>query len=658
MLVSVGISACAPGQAPPDWTPADFPNAIHLGGVPDGARDLSSFAFSDLGAWFMFGLPDPEVDSLPGSFPGPLLLTDRGVWLSASLLRPQVEVDGEKVPLEWDAEVDHPAAHLPGRLRQDLRAGSLRISLDLVFSSPGTALVRADFFNEGTETAQVGLDWVGSGFFLPVGFHPRPGGVRIELSASGTVVEIQALSAAAPAETDDEGGYGISADVAALEPEGTRTEYVVISLDPDPEGEPMADPESFFTANDLRWTSYLRSVLAPPDPSSPPSAGPDPRQWVGAKAVQTLISNWRAPRGHLFHAGLFPSYAYRGFHGVWSWDSWKHARALALFAPELAKDQMRVMLDHQNEAGMIPDVIYVDSTNNNWRDTKPPLSAWAVHGIFTATADTAFVAEVYPVLKAYHEWWYRDRDHDGNGLCEYGSTDGTRIAAAWESGMDNAVRFDSAVMVENRPGAWSLNQESVDLNSYLFGEKGYLAELAEVLGRSQEAEALRSGAAELGGLIRSSMFDEETGYFYDIQLESKELIRVQGPEGWIPLWAGVATPEQAERAALVMTDPAKFAGRIPFPTLAMDHPEFDPLDGYWRGPVWMDQAYFAVKALDRYGARMDAAALAGRLLEVPAGLTENGAIFENYHPVTGEGLNAPHFSWSAAHLLMLINEGW
>ena len=47
-------------------------------------------------------------------------------------------------------------------------------------------------------------------------------------------------------------------------------------------------------------------------------------------------------------------------------------------------------------------------------------------------------------LKQYHNWWYRDRDHDQDGICEYGSTDGSLIAAMWESGMDNAVRFDDA----------------------------------------------------------------------------------------------------------------------------------------------------------------------------------------------------------------------
>ena len=34
-------------------------------------------------------------------------------------------------------------------------------------------------------------------------------------------------------------------------------------------------------------------------------------------------------------------------------------------------------------------------------------------------------------------------------MCEYGSTDGTLEAAAWESGMDNAIRFDDAMMLKN-----------------------------------------------------------------------------------------------------------------------------------------------------------------------------------------------------------------
>jgi putative isomerase len=524
--------------------------------------------------------------------------------------------------------------------------------------------------------------------------------VAVELAGRETGMRVRVLepggegAAAVEIVEAPDAGYRIRTPAVLLPPAGVVSRYALVTVadrqtaGDRPEAELLADPEPVLAANQERWSGYLARVVggrgaagaggrssaggmaAPGSLSAPDAAAassqaaeavpsaPDPAALAGlaAKAVQTLISNWRAARGHLYHDGLFPSYAYRGFHGVWSWDSWKHARALALFAPELAKDQLRVMLDHQDPGGMIPDVIYVDSAENNWRDTKPPLAAWAAHGIFRATGDTRFVAEVYPALLAFHEWWYRERDHDRNGLCEYGSSDGTLVAAAWESGMDNAVRFDDARMVRNGPRAWSMDRESVDLNAYLFAEKGYLADLAQALGKGSDAARLRAEAERLGELIRSTHFDRETGWFYDVRLEDKAPVRVQGPEGWIPLWAGVATREQADRVARVMTDSARFAGPVPFPTLAMDHPQFDPLDGYWRGPVWLDQAHFAVSGLERCGHRLEAARLRARLFQAPRGLLDGAPIYENYHPRTGEGLNAPHFSWSAAHLLLLLAE--
>ena len=68
---------------------------------------------------------------------------------------------------------------------------------------------------------------------------------------------------------------------------------------------------------------------------------------------------------------------------------------------------------------------------------------------------------MYPKLKKYHNWWYENRDHDKDGLAEYGSTDGSLIAAKWESGMDNAVRFDDSKILKNKDNAYSLDQESL-----------------------------------------------------------------------------------------------------------------------------------------------------------------------------------------------------
>lgn len=626
-------------------------------------RDLSVFAFSDRGAWHMFGLPALGEPERLGSFTGPLLLTDRGTWIGETLVGVEItSVEGQQ-GLSWSPAPDSPGvASYPGRLHQSLvAADGLELVLDLVFASDRSALVRAVLANQGTDAVELEFAWTGDANLMPAAAETRVGGsVVVRPRGSETVVRLDAANG--DARVVGASGYRTET-LLRIEGGASATTHMLVSVYED-DSEAAADAQrreaimvsaaGVVDQQTDRWSAYLTRVLdsmETPAGASPPR---DVRERLAVKAVQTLISNWRSRAGDLHYDGLFPSYAYRGFHGVWSWDSWKHARALARFAPELAKNQMRVMLDYQNDAGMIPDVIYADSAENNWRDTKPPLAGWAVHEIYENTGDAAFVAEVYPALLAYHRWWYADRDHDGNGLAEYGSTDGTRIAAAWESGMDNAVRFDDAVMVQNHATAWSMNQESVDLNAYLYADKRYLADLAEALDRTADAEQLRAEAEVLGEQIRAEFFDEETGFFHDRRLESGQRIRVFGPEGWIPLWAGIATQAQAQRVAATMLNPDKFAGRVPLPTLAMDHPEFDPMEGYWRGPVWLDQAYFGVEGLRRYGMHAEAEAIVEGLLSGPIGLLDSAPIYENYHPRAGEGLNAPHFSWSAAHYLMLL----
>ena len=150
---------------------------------------------------------------------------------------------------------------------------------------------------------------------------------------------------------------------------------------------------------------------------------------------------------------------------------------------------------------------------------------------------------------------------------------------------------------------------------------------------------------------------QSTGFFYDREIATGRLLTVQqGPEGWIPLYTGIATKEQAKRVADILMDSTKFATKVPFPTLVADHIKFNPLKGYWRGPVWLDQAYFGIKALEQYGYKKEADLLSQKLLQNAEGLLDDAPIRENYHPISGKGLNANHFSWSAAHYLMLLSD--
>ena len=392
-----------------------------------------------------------------------------------------------------------------------------------------------------------------------------------------------------------------------------------------------------------RWQRWLDAV----EPG--PGASQNSRV-IAIKSLQTLVNNWRGPAGRLAHHGMFPSHNVWYFNGYWAWDTWKQAVGVLRFDAELAKAMVRGMFQHQDERGMIADVVYLDSKEDNWRDSKPPLTGWAVDAIYRQTGDLKFVRDLYPKLLAYHEFWYRDRDQNGNGLCEYGSTDGTLEAARWESGMDNAVRFDQTKMLRSSETAWSMNQESVDLNSYLYLEKKAIAHLAATQGLDDQKWLAE--ADTLANSIREKFYDEKTGWFYDIQIEDGSFIHTQSPEGWTPLWAGIASATQADRLLSTILDTRKFRTYIPFPTVAADNSEFS--DGYWRGLVWLDQAWFAIDGLRRYGYEKEASELTEQLFNNLEGVATPGVpINENYHPLTGKGHSVNHFSWSAAHLLML-----
>ena len=99
-------------------------------------------------------------------------------------------------------------------------------------------------------------------------------------------------------------------------------------------------------------------------------------------------------------------------------------------------------------------------------------------------------------------------------------------------------------------------------------------------------------------------------------------------------------------------NPKIFNTKIPFSTLDASHPKFNPEKGYWRGPVWMDQAYFALIGLKQYGYEDEAVNLTFKIFNE----IQHPSLYENYHPITGQGLNSPHFSWTAAHLYLMYIE--
>ena len=69
-----------------------------------------------------------------------------------------------------------------------------------------------------------------------------------------------------------------------------------------------------------------------------------------------LIGNWRSAAGDLKRDGITPSVSASYFaSGLWAWDTWKQAVAVAHFHPELAEESIRSMFDSRSDPTILPD---------------------------------------------------------------------------------------------------------------------------------------------------------------------------------------------------------------------------------------------------------------------------------------------------------------
>ncbi|MGF1901977.1 alpha-glucosidase [Aliivibrio sifiae] len=753
---------------------AQFKDVIDRTGSPEYMRDYDFDdhqrfnPFFDMGSWHGHLLPDND-DGM-GGFPGTALLTEEYInFMANNFDRLSVFKDGKKVEFTMEAY------SLPGALVQVLSSDDVKVEMTLRFATNRTSLVETKI----TTNSPVELVWDGE---LIEGNHAKeeksqsdktiaeayPDYDRqIEATDDGLKVTFGEVRATWSLLTSGDSEYQVHKSIpttttvdglsftskASIEQSTTiYTTYSHVLTAEENQAEQakitdiLANPNQYLVATEKRWEEYLDKGL------TNPNATPE-QERVAVKAMETLNGNWRGAAGAMEFDSVTPSVTARWFSGnqTWPWDTWKQAYAMAHFNPEVAKDNIRAMFAYQIQAddkvrpwdaGFIPDLLAYNTSperggdGGNWneRNTKPSLAAWAVMEVYKTTEDKAWLEEMYPKLVAYHNWWLRNRDNNGNGVPEYGAsrdkahnTDSgdmlftvergdkkeelagldkyqeiiksgdydhieipAQTAASWESGRDDAAAFgfidkdqlDAYVANGGKRSDWevkfaqnrdkdgtllgySLLQESVDQASYMFSDNQYLAQMADILGKDTDAKEFCEKADKLATYINTCMFDEGTGFFYDIRIEDKPLAngcagkpiveRGKGPEGWSPLFNKAATQANADAVVKVMKDTSEFNTYIPLGTAALSSPAFGP-DIYWRGRVWVDQFYFGLKGMESYGYRDDAVEMAGAFFDHADGLVGDGPIRENYNPLTGDQQGAPNFSWSSAHLYMLYND--
>jgi putative isomerase len=409
-----------------------------------------------------------------------------------------------------------------------------------------------------------------------------------------------------------------------------------------------SDPSAL--ARQLRDASVDSSPPLPPGPAPEgPFAGAldavrDVIGWntvwdpVNRRAYTSLSRNWVAQK-------------FGGF-GVWLDDIFYHSLMAGAFDGDVARENLETVLAGAQPAGNLPCLL---TGNDAWIDrSQPPIGAFIVWMLYLRLRDRGLLTLAYRRLRANHEWWWRSRDGNGDGLVEYGTSPvggglyrGTKLAAKDESSMDNSPVHDEARLV---PDKGTLDCADVGLNSLLALDGEMLALIARELGEGAEAETLDRRAADLRERIADRLWDESRHVFAN-RLWSGRFVKSLAPTSFYPMIAGAARPEQAMAMVRLLQDARKFGGTWLLPSVTRDDPAFDD-NVYWRGRIWPPLNFLVWHGLRRYGFDREAKTLADNGWRLFQGeWRRHRRCPENFNSVTGAALDQPDtdsfYGWGA-----------
>lgn len=381
------------------------------------------------------------------------------------------------------------------------------------------------------------------------------------------------------------------------------------------------------------------------------------------RAYSILKNQVYTPEGKIHHHWTTPD---RWPHkDMWLWDSAFHAIGWRHVDPNLAMEMLEAMFDLQREDGFVTYRGNPAGAYFHLGDlvTQPPVLAHAVQLVFEKTRDRAWLERLYPKLEAYVQWDLDHRDIDGGGLAEWFIEDDESCRSG-ESGMDNSPRFDSARRLD-----------AVDFNAFLARECEVLAGFAKQLGQPEKGQRWTNCHERLCGLINEKCWSSQDGFYFDYDPEQAERMSVWTSAGFLPLFCGAASPEQAAALGRHLMDRRKFASKVPVPSVAIED-ETNYAKDMWRGPMWVNLNWLIAAGFERYGMKAEAGYIRNETLrEIERTCEKFGTFFEFFDDrgevepphLLRKGENAPEknpyrqvihdFGWTATLYVDWVHTG-
>jgi glycogen debranching enzyme len=380
----------------------------------------------------------------------------------------------------------------------------------------------------------------------------------------------------------------------------------------------------------------------------------------------------------------------------WQWDSCFHAIALLAVDPELAKQELRCLLQGAQPDGFLPHMLLWEKKYHAealrrysivladpyyTATVQPPVLARAVWRVYQATKDREFLLDVLPPTMRFFRWLKAYRDPDDDHLISIIQPD--------ESGLDASPKYDVLMNLDDVPSdefadllresmdrlfsAYAphredparlvaldvFNWEDVMVNSIYADGLQCLGGLCREAGypATEAAEFERRGRRVLAAL-EDKCWDERVGVFWDLYGYDEHRAQTLTFSCLFPLIIDSLDRHMVLRLVEEhLLNEREFWLPFPVPSVAASEPSFDPefrSQAIWRGPTWVNVNYYLYWGLRSHGYRDVATELAKRTVQ----MVGRGGMGEFFNPYTADGYGAVDFGWTALVLDLIHAEGW
>ena len=204
-----------------------------------------------------------------------------------------------------------------------------------------------------------------------------------------------------------------------------------------------------------------------------------------------------------------------------------------------------------------------------------PLLSWAEFNLYHKTANKKRVKEVMPTLTKHYKWLEAN----------FKMSNGLFATPLSSTGMENSPRPNVRYFI--------------DFNAAMAMNALYLSALGDILNDKDASFQFKRDYFSIKTRINSKMWNVEEGFYYDLN-EQEDQLRVKTLGTYWLLLAEIPNEERAEKLVAKLKDPKIFGTENPFPSLSVDHPEFDKKGQGFHGSVFPWLTFMVIKGLEKY----------------------------------------------------------